>query len=278
MSVAKLCDIAGVSKSGYFKWCKQKDVPDTDTDDYKLINSIFTKGRKKLGYRRITMLLREQGVVMNHKKVLRIMKKYGLKSVVRKRNPYTAIYRMKGGEHRSAPNLLKQQFTKQSPYTFLTTDITYLHYGNKTSYLSVVKDIASGEILAHVVSPTLDMSLSVRLVELLVSVIKKRNIHIENTMLHSDQGVHYTAREYRMKLEEYRITQSMSRKGNCLDNAPVESFFGHLKDELEYAQATGHQEVEKLVDEYIINYNTKRHQWNRKKMTPIVYRNHLLAL
>ena len=273
-----LCDIAGVSKSGYFKWCKRKEIPDPDTDNYQLIKKIFTQGRKKLGYRRITMILREQGICMNHKKVWRIMKKYGLKTTIRKRNPYTTIYKIQGGEHTTAPNLLKQQFKRHSPYTFLTTDITYLRYTSKTSYLSVVKDISSGEILAHMVTPMLDISLSVGLVDCLVAKLKKRKVKPEYTMLHSDQGVHYTCRDYRMKLKEIGITQSMSRKGNCLDNAPVESFFGHMKDELDYQHVRNHQEVVKLVDSYIINYNEKRHQWNRKKMTPINYRNHLLSV
>ena len=96
-------------------------------------------------------------------------------------------------------------------------------------------------------------------------------------MLHSDQGFHYTNPNFRQKLKDLKITQSMSRKGNCLDNAPIESFFGHFKDELDYSTCDTFEELEKKVNEYIYDYNNNRYQWNLKKMTPVQYRDHLLV-
>ncbi len=254
-----------MSKSGYYAWCKRKDEPNYDLEEYLLIKDIFEHGRKKLGYRRITMKLREKDHRINHKKVYRIMKKYGLHTKVRRKNPYRRIFRIQEGSHQTAANLLKQNFRRKNPYQFISTDITYLHYGPQNAYLSVMKDIASGEIVNYKLTSSLDISLSVDLVDDLARVLTERDISLHHVLIHSDQGAHYTSPLYQRKLESYGFTQSMSRRGNCLDNAPVESFFGHFKDEVDYKRVKNFTELKHVVDEYISYYNTGRHQWHRKR-------------
>ena len=272
-----LADIAGVSKSGYYKWLHKKNKPDKDHIDFVQIKKIFEQGNSRFGYRRITMALHSQGIVMNSKKVLRIMRKYNLVTHVRKARSYRQFIRKTEG-HKTVANVLKQDFQKKSPYRFFSTDITYLPYRGGRAFLSVVKDIASGEILTHHVSNRPDLSLSVSLISQLQSEFRNRGLNMSNILIHSDQGGHYTSPQYRQLLTELKVCQSMSRRGNCLDNATVESFFGHLKDEISFSRCISFMEIQQLVDNYINYYNTQRHQWHRKKMTPVEYRNHLLEI
>ena len=154
----------------------------------------------------------------------------------------------------------------------LCTDITYLYYGKcEKAYLSAVKDISTGEIIAYKVAKHITMSLVLDTVEIL-----KNKINLNNVLLHSDQGFHYTKPEYRKMLKDSNVIQSMSRKGNCIDNAPMESFFGHLKDEVDYRNCKTFEELVEKIDEYMYYYNNERYQWGRDKMTTAQYRSHLL--
>jgi transposase InsO family protein len=269
--VQRLCEIAGVSTSGYYKWLR-KPVHDKDEHDYKLIKEIFDKGKQKLGWRSIQMRLRsEHHIIMNHKKVKRIMKKYGLRTKIRCRNPYKAVMK-KTQEHRTFPNLLQRRFTQDQPYTVFCTDITYLHYGRgRTAYLSAIKDIATGEIVSWELSESLALAFVLKSAQRLEQVA---GLHPE-AMIHSDQGVHYTNPEYIALIQALGLRQSMSRKGNCIDNAPIESFFGHFKDDVEYKHLYTYTDLRITVAQYIEYYNHQRYQWNKKKMTPVQYRNHL---
>ena len=258
--------MANVSRSGYYKWLKTSDQKDKDYDDYSRIKKVFDKGKGKLGFRSIKMRLPE----MNHKKIQRIMRKYGLLTKVRRRNPYKAIMR-KRLEHRIFPNKLERQFRQIVPYKAFCTDITYLPFLQGFAYLSVVKDIASGEVVNWNASLYLDMSLVVETVRNM-----PQNL-CQNAMIHSDQGFHYTNPSYIKIVKETGMIQSMSGKGNCIDNAPIESFFGHMKDELEYKSCRSFQELYLKISEYMRYYNYERKQWTRKKMAPVEYRNHLLA-
>lgn len=197
------------------------------------------------------------------------MKKYGLVTKVRKKNPYKIIMK-KTQEHRTFENHLNRQFNQLVPGKVLCTDITYLY--NKQghpAYLSAVKDIATNEI----VSWKLSRSLAIPIVLDTLEDIPETD---QETIIHSDQGVHYTHPEFIQKAALRKLKQSMSRKANCIDNAPMESFFGHLKDEVDYKEASTFQELKILIKDYMKYYNTKRYQWNLKKMTPVKYRNHLL--
>jgi len=207
---------------------------------------------------------------MNHKKIQRIMRKYHLIAKVRKKNPYKAIMK-KRLEHRIFPNLLKRQFDQSLPYKVFSTDITYIPFQSEFAFLSVVKDIASGEAVAWNISRGLEMTL-------VVDTVKQIPLELcENTMIHSDQGFHYTHPGYIELVKDLKMVQSMSSKGSAIDNAPIESFFGHMKDELDYRSCESFEELRLKVNEYMRYYNNERKQWTRNRMTPVEYRNHLLA-
>lgn len=213
-------------------------------------------------------LQREKKITINHKKIVRIMKKYGLITKVRRKNPYKMIMK-KTQEHRTFENKLDRNFMQIIPHRFFCTDITYMFFNNRVAYLSVVKDIASGEIVAWYLLPNITMELVLKTVEQMQKY--------QNALIHSDQGFHYTNPEYILKVKALEMIQSMSRKGNCIDNAPIESFFGHLKDDVDYKNCKTFEELKLLVENYIRYYNNERPQWNKNKMTPVEYRSHLLA-
>jgi putative transposase len=266
------CAIAGVSRGGYYR-CLDNDNGNKDEDDIRLITEVFEKGRKKLGWRSVQMVLaNDHGRIMNHKKIKRIMRENNLRAQIRKKNPYRMIMK-KSQEHRIFDNLLNRQFEQIIPGLVLCTDITYLHYGyGRKAYLSAIKDIATKEIVSWQLSSNLTMKF------VLDSIGALENVHTVNskTIIHSDQGFHYTNPEYIKKAKALKLIQSMSRKGNCIDNAPVESFFGHLKDDVNHKTAKTFEELKEMIGKYMHYYNHKRYQWDIKKMAPVEYRNHLL--
>ena len=220
------------------------------------------------------MKLKEKNIIMNHKKIIRIMKKYNLICKIRRRNPYRRMMKA-SQEHRTCENKLNREFKQKTPYKFFSTDISYLFYTGGLAYLSALKDIASGEIIAWEISERTNMELVLNTIEYLK---ESKDIHsFENILIHSDQGVHYTNPVYINKIKDLGVIQSMSRKGNCLDNAPIESFFGHMKDDIDCKDSRTFEELRKTVSDYMNYYNNKRYQWNLKKMTPVQYRNHLLS-
>ena len=220
------------------------------------------------------MKLMECSTPMNHKKISRIMRKYGLHTKVRRQNPYKAIMK-KSFEHRTFDNTLARSFDQMAPYTVLCTDITYLPYNHCFAYLSVIKDIASGEIVAWQLARHLEMEL---VLSTLTNLKRDHRLNLKEVLIHSDQGFHYTNPLYIDMVCDLSMVQSMSHKGNCIDNAPVESFFGHFKDEVEYKTCKTFSEVYAMIETYMEYYNCGRRQWNKQKMTPIQYRDHLLSL
>ena len=274
LDIRLLCEIGKVSRGGYYKWLKCSEEREKDYEDYLLIKKKFDKGKGKWGSRTIKMKLAEDEIVMNHKKIIRIMKKYNLVTKIRRKNPYKDIMK-KSLEHRTFENKLERQFNQIIPFQVFCTDITYLPFNHRFAYLSVIKDIASGEIVASNLSMSLGMNLVIDTVE---NLKQNKNISdFENIMIHSDQGFHYTNPLYIEMVKQLKMVQSMSRKGNCIDNAPIESFFGHLKDDVDYKSCKIFEEVSFLISEYVKYYNQERQQWNLKKMTPVDYRNHLLT-
>ena len=278
-TVSYLCHVAGVSRSGYYRWLScapaRSRREKADCDEHELIKEIFERKNRKAGWRVIKMNLERQAIIMNHKKIRRLMHKFGLVTQVRRRNPYKRLAKATQ-EHRTAPNVLQRRFDQRTPYRVFSTDITYLYDGNgQRSYLSIIKDVASGEIVAHRVSASLAVELSLDVITQAVTRIGRKKL--KGAMIHSDQGFHYTHPIYIRKLADLGVVQSMSRKGNCLDNAPIESFFGHMKDELDLTSCHSLDEVKAVIDAYIYDYNHHRYQWERKKMAPVEYRNHLLA-
>ncbi|QNF29909.1 IS3 family transposase [Metabacillus elymi] len=278
--VSYLCELATVKRKSYYAWLKAEpkriDRERKDVQDYKLIKQVFDEKNGKSGGRDIRMVLEnDYFTVMNLKKIYRIMNKFNLKSKIRRSNPYKRMAQATQ-EHRTCPNILNRNFVHSEPGKVLLTDITYLYLENGTPvYLSCVKDGSTREILAYYLSTTLEMRLVYRTLDNLINALDG-NVHPE-AILHSDQGFHYTNPEYRKKVKKLGFIQSMSRKGNCWDNAPIESFFGHLKDEIDASSCQTLTELEGVIEDYMVYYNTYRYQWGLKKMAPEQYRSHLLS-
>lgn len=239
--------------------------------DEELVCQLFKERKEKAGSRQIKMLLtRRFGVVMNRKKIARIMLKQGLFTKIRKKT-HRPFYK-KLQEHKTAKNHLAREFAQTKPDAVYVTDITEIKYGSgKKAYLAAFKDLATKEIVASNLSRRIDLKL--------VNEALKRAIYRlpkdgrEKLMIHSDQGFHFTHKNYRQLLTTNKITQSMSRRGNCIDNAPMESFFGHLKDHLEHE--TSFEALTASVTNEIEYYNSVRPQWGLKRMPPKSFRRHL---
>jgi len=255
--IAYFLDTARVSRSGYYQWKKRQKDEDPDLHDYHLIEQIFKRSHAKAGWRTIQMKLsREYDIIMNHKKIQRIKRKYGLVTKIRRARPYMRILKA-NKEHRTASNLLERRFDHPTPYEFFCTDITYLYFRGVPSYLSVIKDVASGEVVSFELSRHIDMALVVSTLDTLKQTLTQRGICSKNLLIHSDQGSTYTSPIFRSALADLKMVPSMSRKGNCWDNASIESFFGHLKDDIDYQKCRSFDELKALVSKYIEYYNTE---------------------
>lgn len=278
--VQYFCELAEVSRSGYYNWMKSEHArvkrERTDEIDYNVIKKVYDQRNGRVGALQIKMILEnDERIVMNHKRIRRIMKKYNLLCKIRVANPYKQIAKATQ-EHKTCANKLDRQFDQQEPHKVLLTDITYIYFKNgRKAYLSVVKDGASREALAYHLSTSLKMDIVYTTLDKLSE--REDFIPHPDCILHSDQGVHYTHPEYRKRVSKLGITQSMSRRGNCWDNAPMESFFGHMKDEVDFKACTSVFEVKQAVEEYMYYYNNCRYQWSLQKMTPVQYRGHLIS-
>ena len=279
--VSYLCKIAGVSRTGYYAWSDAEDLRSSreaqDWQDYVRIKTVFNAKKQKAGFRTIQMILENDYYIkMNHKKILRLMKKFNLVTKVRRVNPYRKMAKATH-EHKSLPNRLNRQFDQTEPGKVLLTDITYTYFGGgQPAYLSAVKDVATREIVAFEISQSLSMDIAYNTLNKLIDSADGY-FHPE-AMFHSDQGFHYTHPEFQMRVKKAGIQQSMSRRGNCIDNAPMESFFGHFKDEVNFKHCKTFEELHSMISKYIEEYNTQRYQYGLKKMTPEQFRGHLLAV
>lgn len=272
-----LCHIAWVSVSWYYTFKRKHLSWDTkehkEQEDVAMIRAIADKYNRKYWYRMITMKLSQKGIIMNHKKVNRLMRKYNLLSIIRKKKPYAQIMKATQ-EHNIATNILNRKFWWLKAFTKLWTDISYLRFQWKWIYLSIIKDMSSWEILSHEISNNLALGF---VQDTMRNLSRNRNRNrIKWALIHSDRWFHYTHPSFKKAVEELWCIQSMSRKWNCIDNAPTESFFGHMKDEIDISNCNSLDDVKKYMKKYIFEYNNHRPQWNRKKMTPVQYRNHLL--
>ena len=276
-----LCEMLSVSRSGYYNYKKSDEArlrrETSDQQAGKLIRKAFERRGFKKGSRSIRMILENEfGVVYNLKKILRLMKKFDLVCPHRKPNPYKRMAKATQ-EHSTLPNSLQRDFKKGVPGLVLLTDVTYLPYGrNTTAYLSTILDASTGEIMAYNLSNRLTLDLATDTVH---ALLKQRRLKLrKDAFIHSDQGSHYTSPVYQKLLRKNGLGQSMSRRGNCWDNAPQESFFGHMKDHVASRTCASFKDLQQAIDRYIYYYNHYRYQWGLKKMTPIQYRNHLLAV
>ena len=270
LSISKLCNIAKVAKSSFYRWVN-KENSELDIEIEELVKQIYWANNGELGYRRVTMELRRKfNLIVNHKKVLRIMQELGLSSKIRKTKKH-AVAQRKNENWTLAENLLKSNFNASEPNTIFSTDVTYLILKNgKRYYLSVIKDLASGEISGYSLSDRHN-------IELILDTISQIQPNKKGCIIHSDRGALYSSFQYIQKLKQLGIKRSMSEAGKPTQNAPVESFFGHFKDEVNYKRCNNFEELKDKVDRYVYYYNTSRYQWNRNMLTPIEVREHLFA-
>jgi putative transposase len=262
-----LLNRTNMARSSFYYYQKQSRTP----DKYKLIKewikSIYHKHKGRYGYRRITDELNNEGIIINHKTVLRLMKSLGLKSVIRIKK-YKSY---KGEQGKIAPNILERNFSATQPNQKWATDITEFNVSGKKLYLSPIIDLFNQEIISYELTerPVFDQ---------VTQMLKKAFKTIPNNtylILHSDQGWQYQMKQYQYLLKQKGVTQSMSRKGNCLDNAIIENFFGILKSELfNIMKFKDINHLKSEIKEYINYYNNERIKSNLNKMSPIKYRAH----
>ena len=266
-----LLEIAQLPRATFYYHAKRMGHKDKYADIKTKITEIFHEHQGRYGYRRITDELHNQNFAINHKTVQRLMKELGLVCRVRMKK-----YRSYKGEvGKVADNLLDRDFHAEKPNQKWTTDVTEFRLFGQKLYLSPIMDLCSGDVVTYTLSESPNLLMVTTMLEQAVKILPEKH----NLILHSDQGWHYQHKQYRKLLEENGITQSMSRKGNCYDNAAMESFFGHLKSELLYVQEF--ESVEHFKREliaYIDYYNNKRIKAKRKGLPPALHRQQALLL
>lgn len=256
-----------MARSSYYYHIKTKSVLKKHAAAQDQIKKIYHRHKGRYGYRRITLELKNEGHIINHKTVSMLMSTLGLKSLIRRKK-----YRSYKGEiGKIAPNLLKRKFSAIQPNQKWATDITEFKVGEKKLYLSPIIELFNGEIISYNLSESPNFK---QVSDMLNKAFKKIDVK-KRLILHSDQGWQYQMKEYQRMLKEKGIKQSMSRKGNCLDNAVIENFFGIIKSELFYQKKYSEiNELKKDIKEYIEYYNNDRIKLNLKGMSPIKYRAH----
>jgi putative transposase len=248
-----------------FYYHQNKAQTDKYSDVKTMIKQIYHQHKGRFGYRRITLTMKDKGIIINHKTVLRLMKSLGLKSIIRVKK-YKSY---RGEQGKIAPNILKRNFKADQPNTKWATDVTEFNVSGNKLYLSPIIDLFNGEIISYNLS---ERPVFAQITDMLKKGLKKIK-NTENIILHSDQGWQYQMKAYQNILKEKGIVQSMSRKGNCLDNAVIENFFGTIKSEMFYTRKFGSiQELKKEIVKYIHYYNNDRIRLNLKGKSPVQYR------
>ena len=282
LPVTMLCEIAGVSRSGYYNWVASKEKriekEEQDRADFELILAAYTHRGYDKGAQGIYMRLlhMEPPVVMNVKKIRRLMKKYGLICEIRKANPYRRMAKAIKTNN-VADNLVKRQFEAYGPRMVLLTDITYIPYRGIFAYLSTIIDAFTKQILSYVLSESLEVDF---VLETVNQMVEKHGMALTTeTIIHSDQGCHYTSCSFIQLVKDKGLRQSMSRRGNCWDNAPQESFFGgmkdHIKNKLKLCETFN--EVKEIIDDWVDYYNNERYQWRLAKLSPNEYYDYIIT-
>ena len=258
--IQTMCRFFGVSRSGYYSYVKRMDSPDRDEPLASLIDSCQQQTHHTYGYRRVHIWLARRGIHHNPKTVLRVMNKYGLLSEIRRRKKYKVM----GQQLHKYENILNRDFTADRPNQKWVTDISYIHTAQGILYLSIIRDLFDNSIIAH----RTGTEQTVNLVLNTIKVAQTKEKVTAELHLHSDQGFQYTSHGYFTLTKEYGITPSMSRRGNCYDNALAENFFSILKSECIYRQKLdSYDQARLLIDQYIHFYNFERVQL-KTRLTP----------
>jgi putative transposase len=258
-----MCIFFGVSRAAYYAWVRQLTQVDRDRDRLDWVQEAFVASHQTYGYRRIRIWLQgHRKVYLNHKTVLRLMRKLGIRSIARRRKAYWSGSSVAILHH--YPNLLQRDFTAMQPNQKWVTDVTGIRTQQGWAYLSTIKDLYDGFIVAHQVSSQNSLALIRRTLE----QARHQVARTAGVILHSDRGVFYCSKDYHRLTQEFQAQPSMSRRGNCWDNAPMENFFSHLKEEaLRHYQNLTFEQARQVIDAYIHFYNYERIQL-KTRLTP----------
>ena len=263
-----MCRFFKVSRSGYYGYVSRMNIPAWDLPLAEKIQECQNKCGKTYGYRRVHIWLERNGIYHNPKTILRVMQKYGLLSVIRRKR-----YRNYGEYLHRYPNLLNRNFYAEKPNQKWVTDISYIHTRQGILYLSVIRDLYDNSVVAYKTGT----EQNINLVLSTIKAAKRKEKVTAEVQLHSDQGFQYTSQAYYRLTQSYGITPSMSRRGNPNDNALAENFFSILKTECIYrVKLQTYEEARLLIDEYIHFYNNERIQL-KTKLTPLEKRNQFVA-
>ena len=262
-----LLQISGMARSTFYYYLSHP-IKDKYECEKQEITAIFNANKGRYGYRRVLMIMRKKGYVINHKTVFKLMKLLGLKGKQRKNGKYNSY---KGEVGKIAENLLKRDFKAEKPFEKLTTDVTQFNVCDTKVYLSPVMDLFNREVISYSIS----LSPNLEQVREMLDGLFGKLPDGATPLFHSDQGWQYQHTEYQRLLAEHNIKQSMSRKGNCMDNSAMENFFGRLKVEMFYGEKF--ESVNAFIDElkkYIHYYNNERISLKLKGMSPVQFRTH----
>ena len=267
-SISEMCRFFGVSRSGYYGYVSRMDIPAKDLPLAEKIRECQDKCGKTYGYRRVHIWLEKQGIRHDPKTILRVMQKYSLLSVVRRKK-----YHNYGDYLHKYPNLLNRDFKTERSNQKWVTDISYIKTGQGTLYLSIIRDLYDNSIIAYKTGTEQNINLVLNTIR----AAKRKEKVTADLQLHSDQGFQYTSQAYFKLTQSYGITPSMSRRGNPYDNALAENFFSILKTECTYrVKPQTYEEARLLIDEYIHFYNNERIQL-KTKLTPLELRSQFVA-
>jgi putative transposase len=275
LNIAWLCDIACVSRSGYYRWLGGADARNAREEQDKLDFTLILEAYNHRGYAKgakgiyMHLLHRRPAVSMNIKKIRRLMRKFNLKCPIRKANPYRRMAKASRTNH-VAPNLLNREFRTHGARAVLLTDITYIPRGdNGFSYLCTILDAFTKQVLAYTVSGSLAVDF---VLETINKLVLSHGISLQKeTLIHSDQGLQYTNYKFIQLVKDAELRQSMSRKANCWDNAPQESFYGHMKDKIDLSNCRNHAQIVAPIDDWMDYYNNERYQWDLARLSPNEY-------
>ena len=281
LNISWLCDAASVSRSGYYHYIKTENArrirEEKDREDFLLILQAYKFRGYSKGARGIYMRLlhTDPPAHMNVKKIRRLMRKYGLRCPIRKANPYRRMAKALKTSH-VAPNLLNREFETRGPRAVLLTDITYIINGKAPRcYMSTIIDACTKELLAWVLSESLEIDFVLETVNILIA---DYGVSLTSeTLINSDQGSHYTSVQFIDLIKDSELRQSMSRRANCWDNAPQESFYGHMKDEIDISWCGTFDEIHQVISDWTDYYNSERYQWDLARLAPKEYYKYLVT-
>jgi putative transposase len=266
-----LLDVAGLARSTFFYHQARFQAPDPQEALKTAVTEIFTKNHGRYVHRRIHTELLKQGWMIAKKTVLKLMRALGLVCKVRRRKRYTSY---QGEQGRIAPNLLNREFDADAPNRKWVTDVTEFSVGDRKLYLSPVMDLFDRQIISHSIGTSPNLALTNASLQQALACLQPG----QQPLVHSDQGFQYQHASWRALLEDAGAAQSMSRKANCYDNAVMENFFGHLKEELFHrVRFISTDALAVALHEYIRWYNTERISTKLKGLSPVQYRAQALA-